>query len=651
MTIPQSLDLAIGHHQANRLAEAEAIYRQILAEEPNNAKALHLLGLIAYQTGHFPMAVELFRISIQEAPANAEARGHLGLALMRMNQIDQAISAFRHAVLIQRDLASAHNNLGNALLQRGLLDEAAESLTLAMALSPESPEGYTSMGNLYYARKQLGEAIAAHRKAIALRPVYAEAHNNLGNALSAAGQTDEAAAELQRAIEIESGFAEAHSNLGNVRRERGEIAEALECFSRASELTNFDGFHSNYIYCMHFDPRFDTPAICKELGRWNKIHAEPVRQFILPHANDRNPKRRLRIGYVSPDFREHVVGWNLLPLLREHDHEQFEVFCYSSVSCPDGITAKLAARADVWRNLVGIDNTTAADIVRRDQIDILIDLSLHSANHRLPLFALRSAPLQFSYLGYCGSTGLSAIDYRFSDPHIDAIEWEALYSEKTIRLPRTYWCYQPGGPAPAVNALPAQSAGHITFGCLNSFAKVSGPAIDLWIRILSALPGSRLILHAEEGSHQQRLLNQFEKSGVNTDRVEFIVKQPFAQYLRNYGRIDIALDPFPYGGGITSCDALYMGVPLVTLEGNTATGRGGKSILSNLGLSRFVAKDPEEYLRVAVHLAGDLSALANLRSGLRALMEQSPLMRATEFARDVERAYREAWQRWCGARA
>ena len=364
---------------------------------------------------------------------------------------------------------------------------------------------------------------------------------------------------------------------------------------------------------------------------WNDRHARPLTAVAHPNRHDLD--RPLRIGYVSADFREHVVGWNMLPLLREHDPKQFQIFGYSAVRRPDAMTRELQSHVFEWRDIAGVSDDDAARMIRNDQIDILVDLSLHTGGNRLLIFARKPAPVQATYLGYPGSTGLETMDFRFSDPFLDSDEETADHTERTIRLPRTYWCYRPGGPAPAVAKLPALSNGWITFGCLNLFQKLSIPTLELWGRIMLTVPESRLLLHAPVGSCRTRLLQLLEHSAVAGHRIEFVERLPWPRYIQTYQRIDIALDPFPYGGGITTCDALWMGVPVITLRGKTAVGRSGASILGNLGLQQFVARSAEQYISAAAELADDLALLSELRSTLRQRMLESPLMDTARFAR------------------
>jgi predicted O-linked N-acetylglucosamine transferase (SPINDLY family) len=345
------------------------------------------------------------------------------------------------------------------------------------------------------------------------------------------------------------------------------------------------------------------------------------------------------------------VGRFLLPLLENHNHRDFEIIAYCNApdQVADEMTGRLRDLADVWRNISGVTDEAAVDRIRQDRIDILVDLTLHMANNRLPLFARKPAPIQVTYLAYAGSSGLSAMDYRLSDPYLDPPgEDESIYSEKTVRLPETYWCYSPPIDLPIASP-PVLENGFITFGSLNSFSKVNEPLLVLWARALNAVPKSRLILHAMEGAHRQRVLNHLQENGVENSRITFAGKMQTSEYFASYQSIDIALDTTPYGGGTTTCDALWMGVPVVSIVGRTAVGRGGLSILSNLGLRELVARTSDEYVQISAGLANNVPQLGELRATLRDRMKSSPLMDAPKFARDIEAAFRQMWQTWCEA--
>jgi len=717
MTLQQQFESALSHHRSRRLAEAERIYRQILAQQPNHADALHLLGVLAAQGGRSDAAVDLIGRAIAICSTNAsyysnlgnaladlgrldeaitsceqairlkpdlvEAHYILGIALKDKGKLDEAIASWRQTIRLKPDYVQAHSNLGNALQADGQLDEAIATYRQAIQLKPDYAEAHYNLGIAFRAAGQFEEAIASYRKAIWLMPDFAEAHGNLGNAWTAQGQLDKAIASYRHAIRLKPGYAEAHSNLGNALTAKGQLDEAIAACRQAIRLKpdyagahgslgnalkevglldeavasyrqairlkpDYANAHSNLVFTLHYHPGYDGGMIHEELGRWNQRHAEPLKKLIQPHGNNRDPDRRLRIGYLSPDFREHPVGQNLLPLFRQHDHEQLEIFCYANVLRPDTLTDQLRGYADVWRSIVGLSDSRAVDLIRQDRIDILVDLALHTAKNRLVLFAQKPAPVQATFAGYPGSTGLDTIDYRLTDPHLDPPGLnDHFYSETSIRLPDSFWCYEPQVTDPAVNPLPAQSNGHVTFGCLNNFCKVNEPVLRLWAQVLKAIPTSRFMLLCPEGSHRQPLLDLLQREGIRPDRVELIAGRPRLQYLELYHRIDMGLDTFPYNGHTTSLDSFWMGVPVITLVGQTVVGRAGLSQLTNLGLPELIAQTPLQYVQIAVDLAGDLPRLAELRRTLRGRMQASPLMDAPSFARNIETAYRQVWRNWC----
>jgi len=547
MTIAQAFDVAHEHHQAGRLADAEAIYRQILAAQPRHAEALHFLGVIAHQVGRHALAAVWIGQAIVLNPNNPAAHSNLGEACRTMGRVDDAIAAYRRAIELQPDYAQTHNNLGNALRDRGQLDEA----------------------------------IAAYGRALELAPENA-------------------------------------------------------------------GAHSNLIFALHLHPGHDDRTIAAEHQRWNRRFSEPVKQFVQPPANDRDPERRLRVGYFSPDFRDHAVGRYALPLFERHDREQFEILCYSAVARPDWMTERIQALAGYWRNTTAIPDARLAEMIREDKVDILVDLAMHTAGNRLPVLAWQPAPVQVAWLAYPGSTGLPGIGYRLTDACMDPPGIEPAWSaEEPVRLPHCWCCYDPVGESPEVNALPAWSAAGVTFGSLNNFAKVNEGVLALWGRLMDAAPGSRIVMLCPEGWARERVRAFFAARRIAPERVELVGLLPRSEYLGLYRRIDIALDTFPYNGMTTTCDALWMGAPVLTLPGKTAASRAGLSILSSVGLAEFAASSEEDLVRTTVELAGNLPRLADLRATLRARMLASPLMDAPRFARNLEAAYRMMWRRWC----
>jgi protein O-GlcNAc transferase len=650
MNNPSAFEAAFREHQSGKLQQAETLYRQVLAEHPNHADALHLLGVIAYQSGRHEQSAELIQRAIVFNARTAEYHRNLGLTLAALRRFDQAVDSYHRALNLKPTYPKAYHNLAAALQHVGKLNDAIEACKMAVRQQNNYPEAYNTLGALLTAKGEWNHSIIAYRQAIALQPHFPQAYFNLGISFQQLGQLEEAAVAYKKSVEQRPDYTEALTNLGVVLKMAGYLDEGMQAYQKAVDIQPGNTTaHSNLIYLLQFHPDYGPETIFQRQQIFEKQHAEPLKDVIRPHNNDRNPDRRIKIGYVSPDLRHHVVGTNLLPLLREHDHAQFEIFCYASVDKPDAMSQRLRSFADQWREIARLSDQETAELVRQDQIDILVDLTLHMADNRLLLFARKPAPVQVSYLGYCGGTGLKTIDYRISDPHMDPSEEDLkYYSEKTVRLPHSYWCYQRPDPAPQVMPPPVLKNGYITFGCLNNFAKVSPATQQLWAKVLKAVPNSRVLIHSQPGKHLDAVRNRFAAEGVTADRVEFVGKQAFWQYLICYGRIDIALDPFPYGGGITTCDGLWMGVPAVTLSGQTAVGRGGRSILCNIGLGEWVAYTLEDYVRVATDLAGNIDRLKELRYGLRERMLTSPLMDAKQFARHVEIAYREMWRNWCG---
>jgi protein O-GlcNAc transferase len=603
------------------------------------------------ENGQTEDSIAAFRQAILLRPTHAQSYGNLGDALKNNRQLSEAIDAYRQATALRSDYAEAHNNLGNALKDDGRFEEAVESYQAALSLCPQSAEFRSNMGNVLKEKGDIAAAIAAYRQSIALAPDYADAHYNLANALKDQGHLDEAIAGYRRALALRPDYAEALSNLGNSLADAGEIEAAIAAYRRVVALNpELPEPHSNLVYSMQFDPAWSASAIADEQRCWNRMHAEPLGTSIPVHGNEPEPGRRLRIGYVSPNLWGHCQSLFMIPLLSAHDRRQVEIFCYADVVRPDAGTDQIRTCVDRWRDTLGQSDVDVAALIREDRIDILVDLTMHMAHNRLLTFARRPAPVQVTWLAYPGSTGLGAIDYRLSDPYLDPAEGdESIYSEQTVRLPNTFWCYEPmDGREIPVNPLPALEAGVITFGCLNNFVKVNGGVLDLWAMVLQQVERSRLLLLAKQGSHRHRTLDRLAEHRIDPERVEFVSYQPRGDYLKLYQRIDIALDTFPYNGHTTSLDSLWMGVPVVTRVGERAVSRAGWCQLSNLNLRELAAGTDEQFVRIAVELSQDLPRLAALRAGLRQKMQSSPLMDAPAFARDLESAYRQMWIKWCG---
>ena len=582
----RAFGVALGHHQAGRLGDAEQAYRAILQQHPDDSDSLHLLGLVAFQTGNFEPALELIE----------------------------------RALRIRPDGAIYHNSRGQVLERLGRFADARSSYETAVALDPEYAEGFNSLGHVLEREDRLTESQAHYETAIRLNPSYAEAHTNLGNVLKDCGALDQAISAYRRAIALRP---------------------------------DLPALHSNLLLTLHYHSDISPRDLAAEHRHWTERHAAPHDAATRPHANDASPERRLRIGYVSPDFREHAIARFILPVLEAHDGRNVEVFAYSDAPRPDATTGRVRAAVDVWRDVAGLDPDRLAATVRDDRIDILVDLAAHSGGNRLDVFARKPAPVQVTWLAYCSTTGLDAIDYRLSDRFLDPDDEDlSHYSEETFRLPGCYWCYSPPeGPASEWPAPERDAdAPHPTFGCLNNFAKVTDRTLELWMQILSRVPDARLLLYTRAKRHRERVKDAMQRAGLDPARLDPVGRQSFDDYLRTYRRIDVALDPTPYGGGTTTCDSLWMGVPVISLAGRTAVSRAGSSLLSHAGLGHLVARTGEQYVRLATELLRDGAELANLRRELRGRLESSPVMNAPEFTRGLEATFRAMWRRWCAAR-
>ena len=540
------------------------------------------------------------------------------------------------------DAAEAFNQLGVALDGAGRIEDSRRAFAHAVALVPTTVTALTNLARANFLLGRLNEALPAAQAAVQHGPQSAMAWVALATILSRLNRPAEAADAYRSAIRLRPDNPDAHCNLGNALKDQGYIADAIAAYRAALAVDpDHRSAWSNLLLALHFDPTSTGESILAEHRAWAKVQADPFTHATVDFSNDRSPDRRLRIGYVSPDFRRHAVGAFMLPLLANHDRAAFEIFCYADVHQPDAMTNRLRVHADTWRFTATLTDEAVAEQIRADEIDILVDLALHSDGNRMLTFARKPAPVLASYLGYPSTTGLRAMDWRLTDRLLDDPARDGrFYSEHAAYLETTYWCYSEPIASAMISNPPMLAHEHITFGCVNNFGKVSDAALAAWAEILTQLPDSRLILHVQPGPHRQRALN------ACGDRVTFVQRQSLAKYFEQYNAIDIALDPFPYCGATTTLDALWMGVPVVSLAGETAVQRAGLSILSRIGLADLVAGDIDNYIGRAVELAGQRERIAELRRTLRQRMRASPLMDAAAFARDVERLYRMMWSTW-----
>ncbi len=667
LTAPASDDLfaaALKHFEAGELDRAAELYEAVLRAEPDCAEALHHSALIALQRapGQAGVTQALERLeraallAPQAPPPQAKViwndlgavRRHAGLP------VAQAQAAFAHAVAIDPGYAEAWHNLG--LCRRALADRtgAVEALARAAELAPDFAPTHMARGVALTEIDDLPGAIAAFSRALELEPDSAEAMSNLGYARHQHARAPEGEALMRRALELKPDLLEARLNLANILADTGDIEEARQRFIGVLEL---DPGHflalGSALLLSHYDPAESGASLLGLARDWARLAEARAPAATPPFANPALPGRRLRIGYVSPDLRDHACAYFLEPLLAHHDAREVEVFAYAELrKPPDAVTSRLRALVDHWCETRALSDSELALRMRADGIDIAVDLAGHTKLNRLPAFAHRPAPVIVSWLGYPGTTGMGAIGWRITDAIADPPGLpDAQYSESLVRLARPFLCYRPPQGAPEVAKPPQGRAGRVAFGCFNNPAKISGPVAQAWTRLLDAVPGSILVLKAfwNEARHAgPRARALFEAAGLAPER---LAMRPWsgavASHLAAYGEIDVALDPFPYNGATTTCEALWMGVPVVTLAGQRHSGRVGASLLAGAGLDELIARDVDDYVAIAAGLATDPPRLASLRAGLRPLVAASSLCDEPGFARAVEGAYRDLWRKWC----
>jgi protein O-GlcNAc transferase len=614
-----------------RYDAASELCQTLLCRDPDNVEVLFLSGNIAFRGKEWGMAIFYFREACRLDPANPVLLNNLGLAMLKGTQsrepiagasLDEAARTFEKALHFQPDYVIAWKNLGIVRREQGDTDGARSCFTQGLTFAPNDSALWLNMGMLYTATHYYDLAIDCYRRILRLDPVErADVLNRLATLYGYIGKIPEAIATFEKAIAL------------------APIREQQMCYA------------SNLLFTLHYLPAISPEEIAGVHRKYGETYfsGTPAQ---CP-ANNPDPHRRLRVGYVSPDLRMNAVLFFIQPVLAAHDAAQVEVFCYANVKTPDLVTAQLREKHPVvWRDIFGLDDDKVLHLIRNDGIDILVDLAGHGGENRLSLFNLRPAPVQVSWIGYPDTTGLPAMDYRITDAKADPPGMtEHLHTEELVRLPRTFLCYNPGGDFPSEGPLPFLANRFVTFGTMSNFSKINAPLLDIWCEILTKVPASRLVLRYR-GQERERLNRELsehlERKGIGAERLLLLGHaRSVVEQMQAYHMIDIALDTFPYNGTTTTCEALYMGVPVVTLAGHSHVARVGASLLETAGLPELVAESAGEYVEKAVILAGDLKRLLHLRKGLRRMLMSSPLTDNVTFTVQVEQLYRQMWQRWC----
>lgn len=634
--------------ERGQFSEAQPLYERIREIDPSDPEAWHALGWIDNHLGNLESAEKNLAQLVRLRPDEADGHFMLGNVLRELGKIGGAITEFRLAVRYKPDHFQAWANLGNALELVGQDNEAVECFRNGLRLAPGEALLHYNLGQILQRQSKLDDAAQCYRDAIARSPNFTVAYLNLGVLETQRGQYGKAIQHYRQALAIDPQDSEVLNNLGNALKGQVRLEEAVGSYRNAIRMNprNHTAY-SNLLLCLNYLSDIDNATLLREHQSWpTSISVVPINACV----EQPDPMRRLRIGYVSPDLHSHSVAFFIVSAMRFHNRECFEVFAYSDTGCPDGITEIIASLVGQWRETRKLSDDQLCEQIRSDRIDILVELTGHTAMNRLRALARKPAPVQVTYLGYPCTTGLPAIDYLITDNWVDPPGSEEYYVEKLVRLPHGFSCYQPPTNAPPVNALPASQPGNVTFSSLNNPVKFNDRVVELWGNILAQLPQSRLILQAKafaEDETRELYLERFAKHGIARERLELLTFLPPEEHLAVYHRVDIALDPFPWSGHTTSCHALWMGIPVVTLLGKTHAGRMVASALNQIGLPELIAETPDEYLAKVIALANDLPRLADWRATMRERMLASPLCDGPGFTRELEAAYREMWVRYC----
>ena len=628
--------------------QAVACYRRALELKPDYVEPYNNLGNVLNDQGKLDEAIACYRRALELGPDFAEAHNNLGKVLNDQGKIDEAIACYRRALELNPDFFQAHNNLAKAWNDRGKPEEVIACYRRALQLKPDFVEGYNDLGNALRELGKTDEAIACCRRALELTPDFVEAHVTLGNALIDLGKPNEALACYRRALELKPDFAEAHVNLGNALIDLGKPNEALASYRRALELKlDLALAHSNLLLALHYRATVTPAALAEAHAEFDRRHAAFLRSALAPHDRAGDGHGRPRLGFVSPDLARHPVGYFLVRVLENLRQQGHEVVCYSDRVVPDDLTRRFQAAATQWRDVIGMSDQRLAEQIQADRIDILFDLAGHTAHNRLLVFARKPAPVQIAWIGYSATTGLAAMDYLLADRHVVPEGAEPYYRERVLRMPDGYLCYDPPEAAPPVGPPPSLTKGYATFGSFNNLAKITPEVVAVWAKILRRVPTARLALKYRGLSDQavrRRYLDLLAAHGVEPQRLELLPWSSYAEYLAPHQQVDVALDPFPYSGCTATCEALWMGVPVITCPLETFASRHSLSHLWNVGLTELVADDLDHYVDLAVSLAGDLPRLAVLRAGLRQRMAASPLCDGKRFATNLAATLRDAWE-------
>jgi protein O-GlcNAc transferase len=644
--------LGQSHQARGAFAEAEGYYRDAIDIRPRFHQAHASLAEVLNQQGRFAEAEAHYRRAIEIEPDLVVAHNNLALILKQQGRFVEAEASCRRVIQLSPELAVAHNNLGTVLYQQGRVMESEFSCRRAVELEPKLAEAHNNLAMALNRGGRLEESEASCRRAIELKPELAAAHSNLANVLRKLNRPGEAEASCRRALELHPDFGDAYTNLGTALMDQGRLAEAAASFRKALQfLPDLPDAHQDFLFCLSHGGEIAPEALFNEHVHFADRFEAPLRHAWPRHRNSRDLERQLRVGFVSGDFREHSMAFFMEPVFAHLVNDAgLSLHAYSNCPVEDAVTSRLRSYIRNWNDVFPLADEMLAEKVRADGIDILVDLTGHTAHNRLLAFARKPAPIQCGWIGYLGTSGLKSIDYYLADRYfVPPGEFDRYFTEKVVYLPAVA-PFQPSSDAPDVGPLPALTSGRLTLGSFSRLSKLNPRVIALWSQLLRALPESQMLIGGMPRDGRYQVVgNWFQDEGIAVDRLHFHTRCDNRTYLALHNQVDFCLDPFPFTGATTTSHALWMGVPTLTLMGQTVAGRLGGALLHHVGLEDFVAHSADEFVEKGVYWAGNLESLAQLRAGMRERFLQSPIGQPAVVAQGLAESFRQMWRTWCAS--
>lgn len=652
---PAYYNIGVIFSETNLFEDALLYYSKAIEANKMYVEAYCNMGVIYKNTGRLEEAVAYYEKALALNPNFTIARTNMAIALTDLGtkikaegNIKLGIQYYKKALLYNSQYPNAYYNLGVAYGECYKTDRAIWYYELAVHFNPYCCEAYNNLGVIYRDQDNLDKAILCYQSAIAINPKFSQSLNNIGVVYTVQGKLDEAFAYVRSAIEEDPMYGEAYNNLGVLYRDEGSIEEAIKCYEKCLAI-NFLSRNAgqNRLLALNYLTTLDVDAVFKAHKEWGSLFVQQFAQY-TEYRNSLDVNRPLRIGYMSPDFFVHSVSYFIETILSSHNRKDFHIICYSNVVKEDAKTHRLKQYPNEWKSITALNTQQAAQLIHSDQIDILVELAGHTSGNCLDVTAMKPAPIQITYIGYPNTCGLSTIDYRITDAVADPPGSQQQYVEELIKLPHGFLCYTPSPEAGNVSSPPVQINGFVTFGSFNNLAKINDEVLDVWCTILRAVPHSRLVIKCKPFAGEtvkQKFIVKFADRGIEASRLTLIGLLPLNQdHMQSYSLMDISLDTFPYAGTTTTCEALWMGVPVITLTGRSHAQNVGATLLTRIGYQSWICPTKATYIQTAVDLAANHGVLAKIRSGLRDCMANSPLCDGKMFTQTLEQTYREKWQ-------